>query len=192
MTDEEALRRHFIGWQCRIRQARMRDHHGLPSTGMQPRVIDARGETVADAMTVLILPDPPDEKLAEFRYIARSVGDPSIRREKVVTVMSAAFFQNTTHFDDRLTALFPSGSEVAERLVAGQSCRLLFDQFNQKFDLLCDVQSLPSDSKHYQFTWWHNAFFNPHLAADVTVLGFRPQWKNSSAEPTAPAPGTPQ
>ena len=183
MTDAEALRRQFIGWQCRIRQMQMRDQDGLPCAGMRPSVTNPDGRLAADAMTVLIVPESPDERLAEFKHIVRGTGDPNIRREKVVTLMSAAYFQSTTEFDETLTALFSLDAEVATSLAAGMQCRLHFDQFNQKFDLSCDVETLPPDSPSYQFTWWHNALFNPHLAADVTVLGFRPQWRDSTAQP---------
>ena len=183
MTDAEALRRQFIGWQCRIRQMQMRDQDGLPCAGMRPSVTDPDGRLAADAMTVLIVPESPDERLAEFKHIVRGTGDPNIRREKAVTLMSAAYFQSTTEFDETLTALFSLDAEVATSLAAEMQCRLHFDQFNQKFDLSCDVETLPPDSPSYQFTWWHNALFNPHLAADVTVLGFRPQWRDSTAQP---------
>ena len=35
---QEALKRHFLGWQCRIRQHVMRDGGGRPSPGMCPTV----------------------------------------------------------------------------------------------------------------------------------------------------------
>ena len=38
-----ALRREFIGWQCRLRQMAARESGGRPSSGMRPRVIDPRG-----------------------------------------------------------------------------------------------------------------------------------------------------
>lgn len=161
----------------------MRQHDGRPSPGMQPRVTDPDGEQVLAAMTVLILPDPPQDRLAEIRHIVRSTGDPNIRREKAVKLMSGAYFQNTTDFNERITALFPKNAQVAANLQNLKQCRLQFDQFSQKFELLCNIKNLPSKADHYQFTWWHNTLFNPQLQADVTVLEFRSDWSNSTANP---------
>jgi hypothetical protein len=37
-TAEAALRDHFLGWQCRIRQYAVRHGGGRPSSGMRPSV----------------------------------------------------------------------------------------------------------------------------------------------------------
>ena len=46
-------------------------------------------------------------------------------------------------------------------------------------------KDFPKEEQAYEFTYWHNFLFNPHLSPDVTVLGFEPDWSDSSADPTS-------
>ena len=47
----------FIAWQCKLRRQAMRGAGGRPSEGMRPRVLDADGELIDDALTVLLARD---------------------------------------------------------------------------------------------------------------------------------------
>ena len=42
-----ALRREFLGWQCRLRQMAARESGGRPSSGMRPRVTTREGHEIA-------------------------------------------------------------------------------------------------------------------------------------------------
>jgi hypothetical protein len=161
----------------------MRNEGGRPSIGMCPRVITPDGHIAMDTMSVLIIPNPVQEKLAEFKHIVRSIGDPNLRQEKAVKLMSAAYFQSTIRFNDRLTAVFSPGSDTANTLTSIGQCQLSFSQFNQTFDLACDIERLSSTSEEFQITWWHNLLFNPHLEETATILGFLPNWQTSTADP---------
>ena len=55
-TVQQALRRGFLGWQCRIRQHAMRDGDGRPSDGMRPAVVLAGEERPSARIIVLIVP----------------------------------------------------------------------------------------------------------------------------------------
>ena len=62
------MRDHFLAWQCLIRQSAMREQGGRPSAGMRPRVADLEGRELAPALTVLLIPNEPEESTAFFRF----------------------------------------------------------------------------------------------------------------------------
>jgi hypothetical protein len=180
---EARLREHFFGWQCRLRQFAVRKNNGQPSPGMCPNaVVEAEG-VVLEEITVLIVPSDPAETTAEFRHMARRTQDPKERLDSALKVLSAAFYQYAKGFGEEMTALFAADSNAARKLRDAGRCRLDFDEKNQAFRLPCAVRTLAEDEPAWQATYWHNRLFNPALPPDVIILGFRPDWSGSEAEP---------
>jgi hypothetical protein len=120
----QSLRDDFLAWQCRIRQIAMRQDGGRPSPGMRPQVLDASGDEIASALTVLLVPEEPDESTAFFRFQTMKTSDPRDLYERVLTYLQADYFQQPRTFSDRLTAVLPAGSPLADRLLAGGTCKL--------------------------------------------------------------------
>ena len=177
------MRDAFIGWQCRIRQHAFRTRGGRPSAGMRPRVLDADGNELADGVTVLLTEEEPAETVAQFRFIARQTHDPAARLQAVVALLSAAYFQSSRAFSDRMTALFLTESPLAEALLDAGECRLEFDQFSQRYSLPCAVEALAEDDPAFQMSYWHNSLFNPALPGKVQILAFTPDWRRARAAP---------
>jgi hypothetical protein len=183
----QALRDHFFGWQCRIRQIAVREHGGRPSPGMRPRVLAEDGRELAPALTVLILPRAPQESTAFFRFQVQRSADPAEVRERGLAFLRAEHFRRPRDFDERLTAALPRDSALAAALHAGERCLLEFSQFRQFYSLPCASRELPPDDPARQATLWHNRLFNPALPDDVRVLAFQPHWGRAEARP-APGP----
>lgn len=179
----QALRDHFMGWQCRIRQHAVRQEGGRPGPGMRPRVLGGDGSVLAEAMTVLIVPREPGETVYRFRYLARRTHDPAERFQKAIETLSEAYFQRPRDFSDRMTGLFGPQSELAAGLLAEQSCVLEFQQFSQGYRIPCAVAELAPDDLAWQHTYWHNFLFNPALPPDPRILAFSPHWAVAAAEP---------
>ena len=185
---QAALRDHFLGWQCRLRQLAVREAGGRPSSGMRPEVrLSAAGPPLG-AITTLILRREPAEATAQFRHMVRKTQDPAERYASALEMLAAAYYQRPREFSDQLTALFGPGSEIAEPLLAAGHCLLAFEQYSQSYTLPCSVRALAEDDPAYQATYWHNALFNPALPGGVRVLGFQPDWALAEAEPPAPVP----
>jgi hypothetical protein len=181
---QRALRAHFLGWQCRLRQISVRQGGGRPSEGMCPEVrLDE--ETPATRITVLVLPADLEATADRFRHMARRTHDPSERYKAVLTFLSAGYYQQADDFTDEMTALFGVGSSLAESLLAAGCCALDFEQYRQRYYLPCAVRALSSEEPLFQATYWHNALFNPSLPAEVTILGFKPDWALGQADPPA-------
>jgi hypothetical protein len=179
----DAIRDHFLGWQCRIRQIAMRQDGGRPSPGMRPRVLTADGSEVAAAMTVLLIPKESAESTAFFRFQVQRSHDPRDVYERGLAFLQADFYQQPTLFSDQLTAVLAADAAVAERLLEEAGCTLEFDQFSQRFRLPCAVEQLAPGDPAWEASIWHNRVFNPSLSDSALILGFNPNWDLASADP---------
>jgi hypothetical protein len=177
-----ALRDHFMGWQCRIRQHAMRMGKGRPSEGMTPTVIAADGEELG-AVVVLIIERDPEMTTAQFRHTVQRTMDPAERFEKAIDFLSSAYFQKAREFEPRLFALFGPASPGAARLAADGRCVLSFHQFSQSYRLPARVVQLEEDDPFAQGLIWHNACFNPAQPPGCVPLAFEPLWDEGAAEP---------
>ena len=169
----------FLAWQCRIRQIAMRQDGGRPSPGMRPRLLDASGVELASALTVLLVPEEPEESTAFFRFQVMKTQDPRDLYEQVLAYLQADYFQQPLAFSDRLTAVLPAASPLANRLLAEGTCALEFDQFRQAYRLPCTVALLKEGDKRREATLWHNRAFNPALPDEALVLEFTPDWTSA-------------
>ena len=179
------IQNHFIGWQCRVRQYAMRNGEGRPTPGMRPDVLLEDGKEVASAVTLLLVPDLLQDSILQFRFMALKTQDPQERYKKAVQLLSASFYQNVENFSGLMTGVFSRSSETVNRLKKNQRCVLEFDFQQQKFRVPAGIKVLLKKNPVYEFTFWHNFLFNPYLSPDVTVLGFEPDWTDSSADPTS-------
>jgi hypothetical protein len=183
VTTPDLLRDHFLGWQCRIRQIAMRQDGGRPSTGMRPRVLTSLGRELSPALTVLLVPQEPEESTAFLRFQVQKSRDPREVYEKGLAFLQAEYFQQPKEFSDRLTAVLPEDSALAEALVNEGTCVLEFDQFRQFYRLTCSAFELDASDPLRDASIWHNRIFNPSLPDDVRVLAFRPNWTVAEARP---------
>lgn len=185
-----ALRDAFLAWQCRIRQIMMRDEMGRPGAGVMPALhLGDAAEPMGHVITVLSKA-PGHGLVPEMRHIVQRTNDPARRREDALKLFSEMYYQRPREFSDLLTATFPPDSPGAAAIREAGRVRLVFEAYNQRFDLACRVWRLAEHHPSYQSTWWHNALFNPALPADTVILGFEPDWTASSAEPD-PRPSPP-
>ena len=177
----QALKLHFLGWQCRVRQLAVRQHEGRPTPGMRPGV-RLHGMPVGDITTVLVKSDPA-HFVARFRYMYQRTQDPAERRQSALEFLADAYYQRPQEFSDRLTALFGPGTGIADRLGDTGRCELAFSQFSQRYVVPCAVMELVPDDPGFEFTLAHNRLFNPDMPPGVRVLGFTPQWHEAQADP---------
>ena len=178
-----ALKSHFLGWQCRIRQRQMRNAGGQPSAGMRPTVsLEGDNDQLAGIM-ILISHEDAADNTAKFRHMVRKTHDPKERLDGAVKELSAAYFQYPDDFSDVMTALFGPGSDLAGTLLKAGRCRLHFDQYAQKYDIPCRVDLLAEDDPAWQATFWHNSLFNPNIPGDAQILALTPDWAEARADP---------
>jgi len=177
----EALRREFIGWQCRLRQLAARQVGGRPSSGMRPRVTTREGDERSPGIVTLIVESEPENSTQLFRYQYLKTLDPNERYDKMLEILQGGYFQEPARFSDLMTALFGPRSTLAALLCAEETCILDFEQYSQGYRIPCTVARLPARHAFQQATYWHNRLFNPDLPADVEILSFRPDWPHAAA-----------
>ena len=184
-STEQQLRHHFLSWQCRIRQHAVRMQEGQPAEGMRPSVFI--GDDEIASLIVLINKNELEELVTEFQYIYKKTQDPAQRRDSVLKVLVAGYFQKAEDFSDRLTALVLRESSTTNCILEAKQVTLKFNQQNQKYKILCSVQELKPDEQEYQATYWHNSLFNPNIPPNICILAFKPNWTTAQA---APLPNT--
>ena len=177
------IQRHFIGWQCRLREYSLRNNNGRPSLGICPRVLSENYVELNSSVILLLIPKNPIESIAQFRFIAKKTNDPNERYKKAVQLLSSIFFQHVGDFEGLMTGLFPKNSLTATNILEEKKILLEFDYQNQLFKFFCFVDELKKEDLGYQFTYWHNFLFNPNISPESRVLIFRPNWLNSVAIP---------
>ncbi len=177
----DGLRRGFLGWQCRLRQLSVREREARPSAGMRP-VLTVAGQEVG-AITVVMVRRQPGTSAAEFRHLVQRTQDPKERFQAALRHFQAAYYQDPGGFDDLLTALFAIDAELPRQLAGREDCVLDFEQFNQRYRLVCAASLLKPEDGAFQATYWHNALFNAGLPGAVQIVGFRPDWRTALAEP---------
>lgn len=180
---DRKLRNHFLGWQCRIRQISARDYGGQPLPAMRPRVSSRKGEVMLPAMTVLLVPEEPSVSTAFFRFQVQKTNEEQRARDAAIHYLGGDFYQLPELFCDELTAVFGAGSETAAMLVKAKEVLLDFEQYSQSFRMFCTVTRLPDRNPARQASLWQSRLFNPNVANDAVVLGFKPDWKNAAADP---------
>jgi hypothetical protein len=178
----QALRDDFVAWQCHIRQIAMRQDGGRPSPGMRPRLLDASGRELTQALTVLLLPRDPAESTAFFRFQVMRSADPRDIYERALAYLQADYFHKPDGFRDRMLAVLPEGSQLAASLVSAGTCILEFEQFAQAYRFTCAVSALKPGDAGREAAIWHNRLFNPALPETVHVLALQPDWASAGAD----------
>jgi hypothetical protein len=179
----QALRDYFIGWQCRLRQMAMRDYGGQPLPGMQPRVTARSGRIIAPAIVVLLIERDPGATTAFLKFQVQKNNEAERVFEAGVRFLGGEYYQQPEIFSDEMTAVFAAQSELAQMMPKGREVLFDFEQFSQAFRMFCKVRRLSPNDPAREASLWQARIFNPQIPSDAEVLGFRPDWKNASADP---------
>jgi hypothetical protein len=177
------LKAHFLGWQCRIRQMGVREFGGQPMPATQPRVTAKNGTLIAPAMVVLLIPSEPCASTAFFKFQVQKTNEPEEMREAALRYLAADYFQVPELFSDEMAAVFAPGSPTAARLIAGRVALLEFQQYSQSYRLACRARRLGLSDPARDSAFWQARLFNANLPMNVDVLGFKPDWRSSAADP---------
>lgn len=180
---DSPLRAAFLKWQCRVRQMAMRDASGRPDDAIMPALFLPDQDEPMGHIITLMNKSPAYSLVAEMNHMAAKTNDPAQRRDQAIQFFSSTYYQKHAEFSDILTATFPPKSAGAATIREADRVRLVFEAYNQVFDLTCKVWRLTEKNPLYQSTMAHNKLFNPGLPPDTEVLGFEPDWAASSSDP---------
>ena len=179
--DGVQLRNSFIKWQCRVRQNAMRENAGQPDDGIMPILKLKNSESALGSIITLIHKRTQFSVTAELTHMVKKTMDLAQRRDQAVQFLSSTHYQKYAEFSDILTATFKPNSIGARNILQSRTCLLIFDAFNQRYDIKCGVRRLTEDDPFYKSTIAHNSLFNSCLHPGTVVLGFEPKWNESSS-----------
>jgi hypothetical protein len=180
----QRLKAYFLGWQCRIRQIAVRQFGGMPMPGMRPRVSTKQGEPIAPSMVSLLVPLEPVESTAYFKFQVQRTNEPEEAREAALKYLGSDYFQLPENFSDEMTAVFGTDAHLTGVLLKAGEKLLDFEQYAQRFRLVCKVRRLRANEPAHASSFWQARLFNPNLPKDAAVLAFKPDWKRADADPT--------
>ena len=179
--DQFELRKSFIKWQCRVRQIAMRENGGKPDEGIIPIVKLETSSFELGSVVTLIHKLPKFSVTAELIHMSKKTMDPAQRRDQAVRFLSSAYYQRHAEFSDLITATFEPTSRGAKIILQEAYCILMFEAFSQRYDLHCTVRLLKKGDPFYESTFAHNSLFNANIHPRTLVLGFEPNWAESSS-----------
>ena len=174
-----SLQEKFLKWQCRVRQIIMRENSGKPDLSIMPMVKLLNLQEELGQIITVISKDIPFSQVPEMKHMAKSIFDPMQRHEKAIQFFSATYFQKYREFSDIITSTFLPGSVGAKKILESKECLLIFEAYNQYFELFCEVRQLEKKDPFYISTWWHNSLFNPSLNPNTVILAFNVDWSKS-------------
>jgi hypothetical protein len=182
-SSDRSLRAYFLGWQCRIRQMAVRQFAGAPTPAMHPQLSTKDGCVISPAVTVLLVPEHPGPSTAFFKFQIQKTNEPGESREAALHYLAANYFQIPENFSDETTAVFVANSPIAACILRAKSVVLDFEQYAQRFRVVCSARLLNVEEPAREATFWQARLFNQNLRGDVEVLAFKPDWKKSAADP---------
>ena len=78
------IQKHFIGWQCRVREYVLRNNNGRPNFGISPRVLSLDHEELSPSIILLLIPKNKNDIVKHLRFIAKKTNDPNERYKKAI------------------------------------------------------------------------------------------------------------
>ena len=164
----------FVIWQCSIRQRNFRMFGGKPSQGTIASFLDVKSNKhLGDIRSVLIEKDSLNtSKMFEFMH--KQTHDPETRFDKAIKFFSSEYFNTPKNFDGSFTATFPYKSITSKNLLKKKKSNVQFFERETGFNFMVNVTKLKKSDFRWQYTFWHNRFFNTSLNENIDILNFSP------------------
>ena len=135
------------------------------------------------AMAVLLVPEEPSASTAFLKFQAQKTNEAQEAREAALRYLGADYFQLPELFSDEMTAVFTAGSPIVASLLKAKAAMLEFEQYSQRFRILCRTRRLGVDDPARELSFWQARIFNPNLPKSADILGFKPEWTSATADP---------
>ena len=164
----------FVIWQCSLRQRNFRMFGGKPSEGTIASFLEEKSnKNLGDIRSVLLEKDSENtSKMFEFMH--KQTHDPETRFDKAVKFFSSEYFNTPKNFDGSFTATFPYQSSTSKILLKKKKVSVQFFERETGFNFMVNITKLKKSDFRWQYTFWHNRFFNPSLNENIDILNFSP------------------
>ena len=164
----------FIIWQCSLRQRNFRMFGGKPSEGTIASFLEEKSnKNLGDIRSVLLEKDSENTSKM-FEFLHKQTHDPETRFDKAVKFFSSEYFNTPKNFDGSFTATFPYQSDTSKKLLKKKKMSVQFFERETGFNFMVNITKLKKSDFRWQYTFWHNRFFNPSLNENIDILNFSP------------------
>ena len=163
----------FIIWQCSLRQRNFRMFGGKPSEGTVATAIDKKNNELASFRSVLVEKECLNTAKM-FEFIHKQTYDPETRFDKAIKFFSSEYYNTPKNFDGSFTATFSSESKIAKIFLRLKKINVQFFERETGFNFTVNVTKLKKTNDKWNYTFYHNSFFNTNLTEDIEILNFSP------------------
>ena len=95
-----------------------------------------------------------------------------LRFDKAVKFLSSEYYNNPRNFEGSFTATFDKNSNVFKKLLKIKKFNVQFFERETGFQFPVTISKLKKNDANWQYTFWHNSFFNPALNENIEILYF--------------------
>ena len=164
----------FIIWQCSIRQRNFRMFGGKPSNGTIANFSEIKSnKNLCDARTIL-LENNCINTSKMFEFMHKQTHDPETRFDKAIKLFASEYYNTPKKFNGSFTATFNYKSTISKNLIKKEKVCAQFFERETGFNFTVNIRRLKKSDPEWQYTFWHNKFFNPTLNEEIEILNFSP------------------
>ena len=164
----------FVIWQCSLRQRNFRMFGGKPSEGTIASFLEKKSNKNLGDIRSVLLEKNSQNTSKMFEFMHKQTHDPETRFDKAVKFFSSEYFNTPKNFDGSFTATFPYQSSTSKNLLKKKKVSVQFFERETGFNFMVNVTKLKKNDFKWQYTFWHNRFFNPSLNENIDILNFSP------------------
>ena len=164
----------FVIWQCSLRQRNFRMFGGEPSEGTLSYLSDVKSNKSIGNFRTILLEKNCIHTSKMFEFIHKQTHDPETRFDKAVKFFSSEYYNDPKNFDGSFTATFNLQSSSVKNLLKKKKINAQFFERETGFNFIVNVNKLKKNEAKWQYTFWHNRFFNPTLNENIEILNFSP------------------
>ena len=164
----------FVIWQCSIRQRNFRMFGGKPSEGTIASFSNIKSDVQIGHIRSILIENNCENTSKMFEFMHKQTHDPETRFDKAIKSFSSEYYNTPKNFDGSFTATFPYQSQISKDLLKKKKVNAQFFERETGFSFDVNVTKLKRNNSKWQYTFWHNRFFNSGLSEDIEILNFSP------------------
>ena len=164
----------FIIWQCSLRQRNFRMFSGKPSEGTLACLSDNKTNKELTSIRSVLMEKNCLNTAKMFEFMHKQTYDPEIKFDKAVKFFSSEYYNYPENFKQSFTATFNYQSQISKKLIQKKKINVQFYERGTGFNFTVNIKKLKKTDSEWQYTFWHNSFFNSNLNEKIEILSFSP------------------
>ena len=164
----------FVIWQCSLRQRNFRMFSGKPSEGTVANLIGTKPNKELCEIRTVLMEKNCLNTAKMFEFMIKQTNEPEIRFDKIIKFLSSEYYNTPANFDGSFTATFDKNSEIYKKISKKKKLTAQFFERETGFNFPINISKLNKTDPKWQYTFWHNSFFNNNLNENIQIIHFVP------------------